>query len=127
MIKKNRPLTFKNNAPFVSCISKINGVSIENVEDINIVMPMSSLLEYNKNYSKTSGSLLNYYRDELTDETNDNNGPKKNVIPSKSFKYKTSITRGTYNVAVTVESYDPNKEGTKNVEIAVPFKSLSNF
>ena len=41
---------------------------------------MHNLREYRKNYSKTSCSLWNYYRDELTHETNDNNGPKKNVI-----------------------------------------------
>ena len=53
-------------------------------------MPMYNLLGGSKNYSKTSGSLWNYYRDELRDETSDNNGPKKDVN-SKSFKYKTSI------------------------------------
>ena len=90
-------------------------------------MPMYNLLEYSKNYSKTSGSLWNYYRDELTDETNDNNGLNKNVINLKSFKYKTSITGSTYNVAATAEGYDANKEGTKKVEIAVSLKYLSNF
>ena len=47
----------------------------------------------------TSGSLWNYYRDELTDETNDN-GPN-NVINSEFFKYKTSIAGSTYNVATS--------------------------
>ena len=61
--KKNRPSAFKNNAPIISCISKINGVLIENAEDLDIVMPIYNLLEYSKNYSKTSGSLWNYYRD----------------------------------------------------------------
>ena len=74
---KNRPLAFKNNAPFISCISKINDVLIENAENLHIVMPMYNLLEYSKTYSKTSGSLWNYYSDELTDKTNDNNGPNK--------------------------------------------------
>ena len=55
--KKNKPLAFKNNAPFISCISKINGVLVENAEDLDIVMPMYNLLEYCKNYSKTSGPL----------------------------------------------------------------------
>ena len=85
-------------------------------------MPIYNLLEYSKYYSKTSGSLWNYYRDELTDETNDKNGLNKNVINSKSFKYKTSITGITYNVAATAEGYDANKEGTKKVEIVVPLK-----
>ena len=98
---------------------------IENAEDLDIVMPMYNLLEYSKNYSKTSGSLWNYYRDELTDETNDDSGPDKNVI--KSFKYKASITGSTYNVAAAAGDYDANKEGTKEVEITVPLKHLSNF
>ena len=71
-------------------------------------MPKYSLLEYSKNYSKTSASLWNYYRDELTDETNDNNGPNKNVISSKSFKYKTSITESTYNVPRRITGADGN-------------------
>ena len=68
---------------------------VENAEDLDIVMPMYNLLEYNKNYSKTSGCLWNYYRDQLTDETNYDNLPNKNIINSKSFKYKTSITGST--------------------------------
>ena len=106
---------------------KIHGVLVENPEDLDIVMPMYNLLDYSKNYSKTSGSLWNYYRDELTDETNDRNGPNKSGINSKSFKYKTSITRSTYNVAATAGGYDENKECTKKVEIAVTLKHLSNF
>ena len=57
--------------------------------------------------------MCNYYRDELTDETNDDNGPNKNVINSKSFKYKTSITGRTYNVAVTAVDYAANKKRYK--------------
>ena len=68
-----------------------------------------------------------YYRDELTDKTNDNNGPNKNVINSKTFKYKTSITGSTYNVAAGTRRYNRNKEGTKEVEVAVPLKYLNNF
>ena len=94
-IKKNRPLAFKNIAPFISCISIINDELIEKAEDLDIVMPMYNLLEYSKNYRKTTGSLFNYYRDELSDETNDNNGLNKNVINSEFFKYKTSITGNT--------------------------------
>ena len=73
----NRQVILKNNAPVISCISKINDALIENAEDLDIVMPMYNLLEYSKNYSKTSGSLWNYYRDKLADETNGDNGPIK--------------------------------------------------
>ena len=84
----NRQVILKNNGPFISCISNLNGVLIENAEDLDVVAPLYCLLNHSKNYSKTSGSLWNYYRDELTDKTNDNNGPNKNVINSKLFKYK---------------------------------------
>ena len=61
--KRNKAVAFKNNAPFINCISKINGVKIDNAEDLDVVMPMYNLLEYSKNYRKTTGSLWNYYRD----------------------------------------------------------------
>ena len=60
--RKNRPLAFKNSAPFTICISKIN-VLIDNAKDLDVVMPMYNLIEYSKNYRKTTGSLWNYYRD----------------------------------------------------------------
>ena len=44
----------------ISCTSKINGILIENAEDLDIVMPMYNLLEYSKSYSKISGCLWNY-------------------------------------------------------------------
>ena len=61
--KRNRPLILKNNALFVSCITRINGESIEDADDLDIVMSMYNLLEYSKNYRKTIGSLYNCYRD----------------------------------------------------------------
>ena len=60
----DKNLAFKNNAPFISCISKISNPLIDNAEDLDIVMLMYNLLEYSKNYRKTTGSLWNYYRDE---------------------------------------------------------------
>ena len=53
--KRNKNLAFKNNAPFINCISKINGVKIDNAEDLDVVMTMYNLLEYSKNYRKTTG------------------------------------------------------------------------
>ena len=57
-------LAFKNHAPFIGCISKINNTLIDNTEDLDIVMPMYNSIDYSKSYLKTSGSLRNYYRDE---------------------------------------------------------------
>ena len=53
----DKKLVFKNNAPFLSCISKINNTLIDNAEDLGIVMSMHNLIEYSKNYRKTTGSL----------------------------------------------------------------------
>ena len=50
--KRNKSVAFKNNAPFINCISKINGVQIDNAEDLDVAMPMYNLLEYSKNYKK---------------------------------------------------------------------------
>ena len=52
--KRNKATAFKNNAPFINCISKINGVKIDNAEDLDVVMPMYNLLEYSKNHRKNN-------------------------------------------------------------------------
>ena len=67
---ENKKLTLKSNAPFRSCISKINNAFIDNPEDLDFVMPMHNLLKYSDNYSMTSGSLWSYYRDEVNDRKN---------------------------------------------------------
>ena len=79
-------MVFKSNAPFINCISKANGVKIDNAEDLDVAMPVYNLLEYSKSYRKTTGSLRNYYRDEPNSDTDDNE-IKHSVINSKSFDY----------------------------------------
>ena len=54
---RNTFLAFKNNSPFTNWTSKINNVLTDNPEDLDVVLPMYNLLEYTKNYRKTSGSL----------------------------------------------------------------------
>ena len=104
--ERDKGVTFKNCAPFTKCISRINNTDIDNAQDIDIVMPMYNLIEYSDNYSKTSGSLWQYYKDD----------PNDNIENSESFKYKIKITGKT-----------PNNGNTKDVEIIVPLKYLSNF
>ena len=41
--KRNKSVAFKNNSPFISCISKMNGVKIDNAEDLDLVMQMYNL------------------------------------------------------------------------------------
>ena len=82
LVKKK--LVFKNNAPFINCISKINGVKIDYAEDLDAVMPVYNLFEYSKNYRKTIGSLWNYYRDEPNGSA-DNNNITHSILISKFF------------------------------------------
>ena len=102
--ERNRPLILKNNASFVSCITKINNELIEDAEDLDVVMPMYNLLEYSKNYRKTIGSFYNYYREELSndDDDDDNNFNNIKIVNSNAFKYKNKIIGNTYNVDAAV-------------------------
>ena len=125
--KRNRPLILKNTAPFVSCITRINGELIEDADDLDIVMPIYNLLEYSKNYRKTIGSLFNYYRDELSDDADDNNFDNIKVVNSNTCKYKNKIIGNMYNVNADDDGYDVNKNGTEEVELDIPLKHLGNF
>ena len=69
-------------------------------------MPIYNLIEYSDNYSQPSISLWQYYRD----------NPNDNITQSESFKHKIKITGKTLAAG-----------NTKDVEIAVSVKSLSNF
>ena len=121
-------MILKNNAPFVSCITRINNELIEDADDLDIVMPMYNLLEYSKNYRKTIGSLYNYYRDELNDDANLNNFANNNVVSSNSFQYKNKIiVPAAGSARVANPNYDANNSGKKNVELAIPLKYLGNF
>ena len=83
-------MVFKNNAPFINCVSKINGVKIDNAEDLDVVMPMYNLLEYSKNYRKPTGSLWNYYKDEPNSSTDDDN-ITHSILNSESLDYKANF------------------------------------
>ena len=104
--ERDKEITFKNWAPFTKCTSRINNTDIDSAQDIDIVMPMYNLIEYSDNYSKTSGSLWQHYKDD----------PTGNITQSESFKSKIQITGKT-----------PAAGNTKDVEIIVPLKYLSNF
>ena len=121
--KKNndKKLTFKNNALFRSCISKINSTFIDNLEGLGIAMAMYNLLEYSDNYSMTSGSFWNYYRGEVNDDEYENNNANDRInnnetIASKSFEYKTKLIGST-----------PNNNNMLDAEVVVPLKYLSNL
>ena len=101
----DKKLAFKSNA------------LIDSAEDLDIVMPMYNLIEYCKNYSKTTGSFSNYDRDEPNSGLE---GADKNINysikDSKSFDYKANITGKLEGNNTEIE-----------VGITVSLKHLSNF
>ena len=70
--------------------------------------------------------LCNYYRDELTNDNN-NNFANRNAVNSNTFKYKNKIIGNTYNVDAGDDGYDANKNATQTIELAIPLKYLGNF
>ena len=127
IVRRGRPLILKNNAPFVSCMTKINNEFMEDADDLDVVIPMYNLLEYSKNYRKTIGSLYDYYRDELDDDANLDDNANNNVVSSNAFQYKNKVTGNTYNIAAGAAGHDANKVGKQDVELAIPLKYLANF
>ena len=116
IIRRNRKIILKNNAPFVWCITRINNEFIEDADDLDIVMPMYNLLEYSKNYRKT-----------ISDGNNPNNFPNTNVVNSGDFKYKNKITGNTYDVAAGAAGHDVNRVGKKEIELTIQLRYLGNF
>ena len=111
----NRKVRFKNCAPFTNCISEINNTQIDNAKDIDIVMPMYNLIEYSDNYAKTTVSLWQYCKDIPARDANDEIIEFRRNNTTDSCKFKAKITGQT------------GDDGTKDVEIMVPLKYLSNF
>ena len=115
--KRHKSVAFKNNAPFINCISEINGVQINNAEDLDVVMPMYNMFEYSKNYKKTTRSLWNYYRDQPSNPLSST---------SESFKCKTGITENTYDVGAGEPGWVANK-GKHGSENVILLKHLINI
>ena len=107
-------VVFKNCAPFTDCIRKVNNTQIDNDKHIDVIMPMYNLIEYSNNL-KSSGSLLQYYRDEIALANNGVIAEFSAAGNSALFKFKQKMTGVTDN------------NGRKNVEIIVKLKYLSSF
>ena len=95
---------------FTDCISEINNTEVDNARDIDVVMSMYKLIEYIENYSKVSGSLQ-INKSALADTGAIDNFPGNSAL----LKSKQKIIAKT------------GAGGTKNFEIMVPLKYLSNF
>ena len=111
----NKKVIFKNCVPFTNYISEINNTQVDNAKDIDIVMFMYNLIEHSDNYSKTLGSLWQYCKDIPAVDNNNAIVNFAEINLTDSFNFKVKMTGQT------------GDDGTKNVEIMVPLKYLSNF
>lgn len=87
--------------------SEINNTQVGNAENLDTMMPMHNLIEYDENHYKLSGSLWQYHRHESGDD---------DTTDSAFFKFKSKKSEKT-----------PADGNAKDVEIAVPLKCLYNF
>ena len=108
-------MTFKNCAPFTKCITKIDGATIDDAEDIDLVMSMYNLYQYSVNYYHTTGNLWFYSKD----EANNFNVDIVNTNNFKFFECKTKLLGNTV-------AHETNGM-LRNTTIAAPSKYLSNF
>ena len=112
----NKKVIFKNSAPFSNCICKITNTQVDNVKNIDIVMPTYNLWKYSESYSKTFGSLWQYCKDIPAVNNNGNIVNFNETNATDSFNYKAKVTG----------QIDDDGE-INSVEIMVPLKYLSNF
>ena len=84
--------SFKNCAPFTKCITQIDGTTIDDVEDLDLVMPMYNLKECSSNHSEATGVLWFYSKDEATNL----NSNIENTYNFKSLRYKDKLLRNKF-------------------------------
>ena len=111
-------VSFKNCAPFTKNIIKLDGKTIDNAEDLGLVMPMYNLIQYSSNYSETACFWF-YSKDERTN-FNNNIEHTDNFI---SLKCKAKLLGNTINQPALNNANGILKNGT----IIVPLKYLCNF
>ena len=107
-------VSFKNSAPFTKCITKIDETTIDDVEDLDLVIPIYNLEKYNSNNSETTESLWFYSKDGTTNFSNN----IENSDNFKSFKYQVKLLQNA------VAQLAPNNANQilKNATVAVPLK-----
>ena len=108
-------VVFKNCASFINCITKTHGTTIDDPEDLELVIPMYSLMEYSSDYPETTRSLWFYSKDEATNF----NADIANNENFKSFEYKAKLLGNT--------EADGANGILRYATIAVPLKNLNNF
>ena len=56
-------VAFKNCVPFTKCITKIDGTTVDNSQDLDLVMSMYNLIKYSSKYSERTKSLWFYSKE----------------------------------------------------------------
>ena len=110
-----KKLLFKNNAPLINCITKINGIKLIMQKTWMQLCQCTINLNTVKIIKKTTGSLWNYYGDEPNSST-DNENITHSILNSKSFYYKANFSSMTNNNLIKHDA-----------KIVIPLKHLSNF
>ena len=113
-------VAFKNCAPFINCITKIDGITISDVKDLDLVMSMYNLLEYSSNHSYTTGNLCFYSKDQATNSNAD-------IKDNDYFKFFVHITK-----LVGETEAQPTRNINNGIlkfwkSGALPLKYLGNF
>ena len=104
--------------PFTKCITKIDRTTIDDAENLDLVMPIYNLIEHSSDSSKTTGSLWFYSKNEAPDF----NAVIANDNKFESSKYKANLLENT------LVQPTPNTAGIlKNATISMPLKYLTNF
>ena len=106
--ERNKQVIFKNCTPFTNCISEINNTKLDNAKHLDVVMLMYSLIEYNKNYEKTSGRLQQYCKDD----------PNDSMTDSESFKLKLKLVPVIF---IKFIFFSPNDSPSKTMKNAFYF------
>ena len=112
-------IPIRNCAPITKYITKVDGTTIDDAEDLDLVIPMYNLKGHSSNYSETAGSLWFYSKDEAFNFNVD----IANTNSFKSFKYNTKLLGNTF------AQDAPNQTNgiVKSSTIAVPLKYLNSF
>ena len=111
----SKKVIIKKFAPFTKRINEINNTQVDNANNTDSVMPMYKLIEYNDNYSKTSGSLWQYCKGIWAVNNNGDIVDFNEANITDLFNFKENITGKT------------GDDGINDVKIMVPWKYLSNF
>ena len=104
----NTRLALKNCAPFEKCNL------VDTAENLDIVMPMSNLIEYSDNYQDSSATLYQHKRDEPPDDIANNLAQNNSTLLD-------------YKIKLLGDPEVNNNIARRNAKIVVPLKYLSNF